>query len=223
MSDNTCDIATLAKLLDTTEDEINGMVAAGTLTEKSKGRFVPFQAVAEYVRFLRQCPGGAKFIDGDLCVNFDQVCKIFNIVQSTFVRWLEKGCPKKDKGVYSVAAIMRWRGEASPDMLADEGEEVGFKSIGEAKAYYEKELKKAQAAQTNFDLEAKLKQYVKIDVVQAEVEKAITNCRAKLLALPVKAASELFGVAKQSELQEGVKKMVYEALDELTVPDFGGK
>lgn len=60
-------------------------------------------------------------------------------------------------------------------------------------------------------------------VVRAEVEKAITNCRAKLLALPVKAASELFGVAKQSELQEGVKKMVYEALDELTVPDFGGK
>jgi phage terminase Nu1 subunit (DNA packaging protein) len=220
MSDNTCDIATLAKLLDTTEDEINGLVKEGTLSEKSKGRFVPLQAVAEYIKHLRNAPAGGRIVDGELCVNFDTVVKIFNIVPSTFVRWMQKGCPKKDKGLYSIAAIMRWRGEASPDQLAGEGEELGFKSLGEAKSYYEGELKKAQTLLANWDYSVKTGQYIKADVIRTELEKVITNCRSRLLALPSKAASELVGVTKQAEIQEAVKQMVYTALEELVVPDF---
>lgn len=82
-------------------------------------------------------------------------------------------------------------------------------------------LTKLQADKAELDLDIRLGQYVKTEAVTSELENVFINMRAKLLSLPGRAASELLGVKKQTEMQAILKKIIYEALDELTIPDFG--
>ena len=46
------------------------------------------------------------------------------------------------------------------------------------------------------------------------------NIRARFLAMPKKAAKEVITCEKPAEAERVVKLLVYEILDELTIPDF---
>lgn len=81
-------------------------------------------------------------------------------------------------------------------------------------------LTKLQADKAELELDIKLGGCVQVDIVKAELEKAFINMRAKLLSLPTKITSELAGASTPSEIQKIIKSNIYEALDELVVPDF---
>lgn len=95
-------------------------------------------------------------------------------------------------------------------------------SEGEVKTLREEEtrLKKAQADDKEFDLAVKLGKYVEISVLKKELVKAISNCKAKLLSLPRKAAPQVQNYKSVYDIEEFLRKLVCEALDELMVPVF---
>ena len=81
-------------------------------------------------------------------------------------------------------------------------------------------LTKAQADKHEFDLSVKQGEYVEISQLKNVLSKIITNCRNKLLAIPKKTALEVCGIKKPAEVEELIKKVIYEVLDELVTPDF---
>lgn len=81
-------------------------------------------------------------------------------------------------------------------------------------------LTKAQADKHEFELAIKQGEYIAIVQLKAVLEKIIQNCRNKLLAIPKKTALQVCGMKKPAEVEELIKKLIYEVLDELVTPDF---
>lgn len=86
---------------------------------------------------------------------------------------------------------------------------------------YERARKaKAEADRIEFDLNIKQGQYLHADLVQNEIEKSISNCRAKLLALPRKFAPQISVAGTPNEIEDILTNGIMEALNELVEPVF---
>ena len=75
---------------------------------------------------------------------------------------------------------------------------------------------KAEADRIEFDLEIKQGKYVETELVTG----IISNCRAKLLALPRKLAPTVSTAESPNEVEEILTNGIHEALDELVKPVF---
>lgn len=79
---------------------------------------------------------------------------------------------------------------------------------------------KAEADRIEFDLKIKQGQYVQAEVVEYVLTGIISNCRAKLLALPRKLAPTASTAQTPNEVEDILTKGINEALDELVKPVF---
>lgn len=121
--------------------------------------------------------------------------------------------PKPDKpGAYDIPACVK---SYYYNEFANGGEDE------ELDGRYERARKaKAEADRIEFDLKIKQGQYLQADLVENEVEKAIGNCRAKLLALPRKLAPVISVAQNPNEVEEVLTNGIAEALNELVEPVF---
>ena len=78
----------------------------------------------------------------------------------------------------------------------------------------------AQADKIEFELSIKREEYLKAAEIQKLIENAVSNCRSKLLAIPKKTAIQLVGISKPAEIEQVIKKFIYEGLNELVIPNF---
>lgn len=86
---------------------------------------------------------------------------------------------------------------------------------------YERARKaKAEADRIEFDLEIKQGKYVETELVEHILTGIISNCRAKLLALPRKLAPTVSTAQSPNEVEEILTDGINEALDELVKPVF---
>jgi hypothetical protein len=219
MSDNTCDIATLARILDTNEEELKALVIDGVLSEIKKGRFNPAQATKQYINYQRKAPGGVQFIDGELCVGFNHLVKIFGVVQSTVVRWRDRGCPQKENGLYSLRAVLQWRGECSVDVQSEDGVMV-FKSLAEQKAYYEAELKKAQVEEREIKNAISRGDYIPKAVIVEELKRFFVVFKKSLKGFSRKVAGEIsfrFGADEARQAERILSDLTDNALEQLSI------
>ena len=76
-------------------------------------------------------------------------------------------------------------------------------------------LTKKQTEKTEIQIEELKSVVVDADDVKEEWSKHIMSCRAKLLALPTKMASEVLTIDSLQEAQDVIKRHVTEALEEL--------
>ena len=119
---------------------------------------------------------------------------------------IQLGMPKVKRGRYNLAECVQWyvnyRVKAASHASRMDNARLR-KLRAEAK---EKELKIST-------MEGKL---IPVDEVVKTWSNITAAMRAKLLAIPTKAAPMILSITKQAEAQEILKSYIYEALDELT-------
>lgn len=154
---------------------------------------------------------------GIICISSKGLYELLEVEESTVVRWGQKKPELKvGRGLWNLKDVLKWRG-----LIAEIDENEPEKETPQSrKVHFDLLEAEARAEKLQIDNAIKKKEYLKVDVFVEELSKVFINMRSRLLSLPTRAASELRDIKKQSEKQAVLKKLVYEALDELKVPDF---
>ena len=143
--------------------------------------------------------------------NKNQIAEAFGINLTTVDKWRRSGCPAEKKGpnvMFSVRQVSDWL--RSRDM-----ETSGTLDLGQERA----KLTKLQAQKATLELEISRGNLIPMDLVVETWQGHIGNARAKLLAMPAKAAAQSVGVDSYLEIEQLITKLVHEALDELSSAD----
>lgn len=120
--------------------------------------------------------------------------------------------PKPDKpGAYDIATCVKCY--YYNEFIGSEDEELDGRHERARKA-------KAEADRIEFDLEIKQGKYVEAELVEYVLTGIISNCRAKLLAIPRKLAPTVATAQSPNEIEEILTDGIHEALDELVKPVF---
>ena len=76
-------------------------------------------------------------------------------------------------------------------------------------------LTRLQAERATLDLEQQRGKLLPLEMVILAWQGQVANARAKLLALPPKVASQVLGMESYVEIEQAIRDIIYEALDEL--------
>ena len=139
--------------------------------------------------------------------NKNQIAEAFGINLTTVDKWRRSGCPAEKKGpnvMFSVRQVSDWL--RSRDM-----ETSGTLDLGQERA----KLTKLQAQKATLELEISRGNLIPMDLVVETWQGHIGNARAKLLAMPAKAAAQTIGMDEYLESEEFLTGLINEALDEL--------
>ena len=137
-------------------------------------------------------------------LNRSDTAQKLNVSLTTLDDWRRKGCPhtKTGKQVFF--------------NLDDLNEWLNTRSGGELDYTQERaKLTRLQAEKVTLELEQQRGNLLPMELVIAAWQGHIANARAKLLALPPKAASQVLGMESYLEVEHAIREIIYEALDEL--------
>lgn len=139
--------------------------------------------------------------------NKNQIAEAFGINLTTVDKWRRSGCPAEKKGpnvMFSVRQVSDWL--RSRDM-----ESSGTLDLGQERA----KLTKLQAQKATLELEVAKGNLIPMELVVETWQGHIGNARAKLLAMPAKAAAQTIGMDEYLESEQFLTGLINEALDEL--------
>lgn len=139
--------------------------------------------------------------------NKNQIAEVFDVSLTTVDKWRLKGCPSEKDGqkvMFTVRAVSDW-------LRGRDFESSGTLDLGQERA----KLTKLQAEKATLELEQQRGNLIPMELVIEGWQGQIANARAKLLALPPKAAAQTAGMERYVEIEHTVRDIIYEALDEL--------
>ena len=139
-----------------------------------------------------------------MSLNRSETAQKLNISLTTLDNWRRKGCPHTKTGkqvFFDLDTLKKWLDHCS-DRDLDYTQERA-------------KLTRLQAEKVTLDLEQQRGKLLPLEMVIAAWQGQIANCRAKLLALPPKAASQVLGMESYVEVEHAIRDIIYEALDEL--------
>ncbi|MFA6148654.1 MAG: terminase small subunit, Nu1 [bacterium] len=125
--------------------------------------------------------------------------------------------PKSERGRYDLVMAVRGYihflrdralgkdGDALPDIALERGR-----------------LLKAQADAAEMENARTRGEFLPKEFIRKSVERAVIACRARLLAMPDKAATQVVACSSIPEVKDLLQREVYEALDELARADYSG-
>jgi phage terminase Nu1 subunit (DNA packaging protein) len=142
-------------------------------------------------------------------VNTKQLAESFGVSVRRINDMVELGMPKLDRGKNDLSECWRWRYSRLEERQDEKAEKL---SITEQRA----RLTKAKADSEELKLKLQREELVTKEVVLQGLDIIIGRSRSRLLALPSTAAPRVFGVRDLAEIQEILRKLVYQALDELS-------
>ena len=138
-------------------------------------------------------------------LNRSETAQKLSVALSTLDDWRRKGCPhtKSGKQVYfEIEELQKW---------------LNNRSGGELDYTQERaKLTRLQAEKVTLELEQQRGNLLPMELVIAAWQGHIANARAKLLALPPKAAAQVVGMESYLEIEKIVTELIHEALDELS-------
>lgn len=143
-----------------------------------------------------------KIIAEKVCVTTTGLCEILCVDKSTLTRWEQQGCPKIQRGWWSVKDVLDWR-SASYDKDKNPEEMHGL----EKKIYYEGELKKAQLE--NIDLKNQIAkgEYIAKGEVVTELQRFLVVLKKSMDGFSQKITTELSHLVETTEARR-IKKIV---------------
>ncbi len=148
-------------------------------------------------------------------VNKKELAQLFGVSVQSVDGWLGRGCPVLEKTKGSVAAyrfsvqdVVAWKIQREVARALE-----GRPSGAEQDDFKRKLAAEASLAELKFAREAGL--LVTIEDVEAEWAPRISNCRAKLLAVPAKVAVFAHASETAEEVQSLIETAIHEALNEL--------
>ena len=137
-------------------------------------------------------------------LNRSDTAQKLNVALTTLDYWRRKGCPHTKKGkqvFFNIDTLNTW---------------LDTRSGGELDYTQERaKLTRLQAEKVTLELEQQRGNLLPMELVIAAWQGHIANARAKLLALPPKAASQVLGMESYLEVEHAIREIIYEALDEL--------
>ncbi len=137
-------------------------------------------------------------------LNRNETAQKLNVALTTLDDWRRKGCPhtKEGKQVYfDFGALLNWLDQRSNSDLDYTQERA--------------KLTRLKAEKVALELDELRSKLIPSEMVVLTWQGMLANARAKLLALPPKAASLAMGVESCQEVEQIFRYLVYEALDEL--------
>lgn len=141
--------------------------------------------------------------------NLHTLEEVLNLTKQRISQYVDSGIfPKPEKrGEYDLHKCVKAYYEHIHEVNNNAGELDG-KQERARKA-------KAEADRIEFELKIKKQEYLKAETVKDVWGNHISNCRAKLLALPRKTAPSLLGLKTETEIEKALKDFIYETLVEL--------
>lgn len=158
---------------------------------------------------------------GKIC-NLNELAAHLDVTRQTVDRWLKAGCPyvtKADRDAgkeweLDLAAVVDWRKDREVE-----------KAIGTASGATIDEAKRrktaAEAELAELDLAERRGQVVAVAAVMKFFGDQVSSARARLLALPTKAAPLMVPITDVVEAREQLDAIVRECLNELSGYDAG--
>ena len=139
--------------------------------------------------------------------NKNQIAEAFGINLTTVDKWRRSGCPAEKKGqnvMFSVRQVSDW-------LRTRDTETSGVLDLSQERA----KLTKLQAEKATLELEVSRGNLIPMELVVETWQGHIGNARAKLLAMPAKAAAQTIGMDEYLETEQFLTGLINEALDEL--------
>ena len=139
--------------------------------------------------------------------NKNQIAEAFGINLTTVDKWRRSGCPAEKKGpnvMFSVRQVSDW-------LRTRDTETSGVLDLSQERA----KLTKLQAEKATLELEVSRGNLIPMELVVETWQGHIGNARAKLLAMPPKAAAQTIGMDEYLETEQFLTGLINEALDEL--------
>jgi len=139
--------------------------------------------------------------------NRTQISDAFGVSLTTVDKWRKKGCPcveVEKKVSFTVRDVSDWL--RNRDLETD-----GDLDLSQERA----KLTKLQAEKATLELEQQRGNLIPVELMIETWQGHIANARAKLLALPPKAAAQVAGMDSYLEIEQIFKGLIYESLDEL--------
>lgn len=149
-------------------------------------------------------------------VNKSELAEILGKTPQTLTTWQKNGMPIFAEGrngqanQYDTAQVIEW-------LIA---REIGKLSIDQEGRVHDYELERArlthhQANKTQLEEEVLRGSLIPEEIVLQVQGDMVSSFRAKMLAIPTKAAHAVIGLEDMSEAQDVLKQFIYEALKEL--------
>ena len=136
-------------------------------------------------------------------LNRSETAQKLNVSLTTLDDWRRKGCPHTKTGkqvFFEITALNQWLGNNISGKLDYTQERA--------------KLTKLQAEKVKLELEQQHGKFLPLEMVILAWQGQVANARAKLLALPPKLASQVLGMESYVEVEQVVRDIIYEALDE---------
>lgn len=152
-----------------------------------------------------------------------EMSALLGVHRNTVAKWLQQGCPFVEKAdrnsgkewALSLPDVIEWQRNKAVEAAVGDTSQL---NIDEAK----RRKTAAEAALAELDLAERRGHVARVDVVMQIIGDQLSNCRAKLLSLPTKAAPLMVPLTDMIECREVLDGLVREALNELTGYDDGG-
>ena len=138
-----------------------------------------------------------------MSLNRSETAQKLNVSLTTLDDWRRKGCPHTKTGkqvFFEITALNQWLGNNISGKLDYTQERA--------------KLTKLQAEKVKLELEQQHGKFLPLEMVILAWQGQVANARAKLLALPPKLASQVLGMESYVEVEQVVRDIIYEALDE---------
>ena len=139
-----------------------------------------------------------------MSLNRSETAQKLNVSLTTLDNWRRKGCPHTKTGkqvFFNIGTLKTWLGNHSggePDYTQERAK-----------------LTRLQAEKVTLDLEQQRGKLLPLEMVILAWQGQVANARAKLLALPPKVASQVLSMESYVEIEQAIRDIIYEALDEL--------
>ena len=153
--------------------------------------------------------------DGDMLLNTEMLAAFFKVTRRTLTNWNKEGCPKLDRGWWSLREVMAWReADGRGAELSDEGE------LKKRKMQVEIELKEVQRDYTQLKKRITDGDYLERDEVISELKRFMITFKRTALSLPRQISAQI-GMMVEPEaarrLENQLTKTISEILEEMSI------
>lgn len=158
-----------------------------------------------------------KIIAGKVCVTTSALYEILDVNESTLVRWFERGCPKVQRGWWSIKDVLDWRNASFKAMTENDIDKM---SLSEKKTYYDAKVKEAQSEALLLKNKIAQGEYIAKDEIVEELQRFLIVLKRSLTSFSRKIATDLSHIVDSTEARR-IGKLVSDAtnsaLEQLSV------
>lgn len=147
-----------------------------------------------------------KIIAGKVCVSTSALYEILDVNESTLVRWAERGCPKVQRGWWSIKDVLDWRNASFKAMTENDIDKM---SISEKKTYYDGKVKEAQLEALNLKNKIAQGDYIAKGEIVEELQRFLVVLKRSMLGFSRKIAADLSHLVEETEARR-IGKLVSE-------------